>query len=333
MFHNLYITINLRRFPLLVRSRCGYTGRVKKKIVVAGGINLDIKGFPASRLVGGDSNPGTVISVPGGVARNIAENLSRLGLETVLCGAAGRDMQGDYVLGNCMAAGVDVSRIIRSEKHGTGTYLALLEEGGELALALSDMSAVESLDPDMTGSWVEALAGAALLVLDANLPSAVIARLLEGARALGVPAAADPVSVSKCGRIAPFLTSLEWLFPNLSEWEALKALASDGTGALPCACAVTLGADGVMIIPAGCPADEALRIPAERVRVRDVGGAGDALAAGFCFALVSGEKPEAAARAGIAAASMTLESEYTVCPDIDPVSLSTRIKEHMNEKN
>jgi pseudouridine kinase len=69
------------------------------------------------------------------------------------------------------------------------------------------------------------------------------------------------------------------------------------------------------------------------VRVRDVGGAGDALAAGFCFALVSGGDAEAAARAGIAAASMTLESELTVCPDINPASLRNRIKEHLNEKN
>jgi pseudouridine kinase len=306
---------------------------VKEKIVVAGGINLDIKGFSASRPVQGDSNPGRLVSVPGGVARNIAENLSRLGLETVLCGAAGRDMQGEYVLECCRAAGVDVSRVIRSEEHGTGTYLAILDEKGELALALSDMSAVESLRPDMMEGWLEALPDAALLVLDANLPSPVIARLVEEARACRVPVAADPVSISKCGRIAPFLESLDWLFPNLSEWETLKVSFSDGTGTLPCACVISMGSDGVMIIPAGCPADEALRIPAERVRVRDVGGAGDALAAGFCFALVSGGDAEAAARAGIAAASMTLESELTVCPDINPASLRNRIKEHLNEKN
>ncbi|MGI2176563.1 hypothetical protein [Shewanella ulleungensis] len=45
---------------------------------------MDILGRPACQLRVGDSNPGSVSCLPGGVGRNIAENLARLGTDTRL---------------------------------------------------------------------------------------------------------------------------------------------------------------------------------------------------------------------------------------------------------
>ena len=51
-------------------------------IVVVGGTNVDIQGFPKDRLILRDSNIGSVKVSLGGVARNIAENITRLGINT-----------------------------------------------------------------------------------------------------------------------------------------------------------------------------------------------------------------------------------------------------------
>ena len=48
-------------------------------IIVAGGTNLDIKSRIAGKAIPGTSNPGWTETSPGGVGRNIAENLARLG--------------------------------------------------------------------------------------------------------------------------------------------------------------------------------------------------------------------------------------------------------------
>ena len=48
-------------------------------VVVVGGANMDLKARSAATLVTGTSNPGSTRMSPGGVGRNVAENLARLG--------------------------------------------------------------------------------------------------------------------------------------------------------------------------------------------------------------------------------------------------------------
>ena len=51
----------------------GYILKEKDYVLVIGGANMDIQGFPQKQLISGDSNPGTVKVSCGGVGRNIAE--------------------------------------------------------------------------------------------------------------------------------------------------------------------------------------------------------------------------------------------------------------------
>ena len=54
------------------------------RCAVVGAANIDIGGFPAGRLALQDSAPGRVTFSAGGVGRNIACNLARLGVDTRL---------------------------------------------------------------------------------------------------------------------------------------------------------------------------------------------------------------------------------------------------------
>ncbi len=53
-------------------------------VLVLGSSGMDIIGRPHKNLAPGSSSPGSLRIASGGVARNVAENLARLGMETVL---------------------------------------------------------------------------------------------------------------------------------------------------------------------------------------------------------------------------------------------------------
>jgi pseudouridine kinase len=302
------------------------------KIVVIGGTNLDVKGFSQAFPVGGDSNPGKVMTSPGGVARNIAENLARLQREVLLCTVLGKDLQGDLVIAHCRASGIDVSHIQIKERCSTGSYLALMDHEGELALAVSDMTINDSIGEDDTSPWISALKGASLLVLDSNFPERVILDLIDAAALLSIPVLADPVSTAKCGKLLSRTGKLAWIFPNRLEWSAMTGIPVDAPfpkkNPLPCGAIVTLGDEGVYLLPPPASGEAPFRIPAPEAAIRDASGAGDALVAGFAWAMSGGCTIPEAAAAGVAAAALTLESDWTVSPDMDVQHL----KEKMHER-
>ena len=65
--------------------------RQKPFIAVVGGMNIDIQGKSFLPFKRGDSNPGSFRVLPGGVGRNIAENLVRLGVRVELFSVLGDD--------------------------------------------------------------------------------------------------------------------------------------------------------------------------------------------------------------------------------------------------
>ena len=117
-------------------------------VVVIGGANIDVCGRPANALNMHDSNIGNVITSPGGVARNIAENLVRLGVRTKLLSVVGADQFGEILLTQANAAGIGVSDMVRLEGQKTSTYLSVLDGAGDLLVAINDMEIVDKLDAE-----------------------------------------------------------------------------------------------------------------------------------------------------------------------------------------
>jgi pseudouridine kinase len=287
-------------------------------VVVVGGANLDVKARSARPVVAGTSNPGTVVRTPGGVGRNIAENLARLGSRVALLSAVGSDPDGEWLLGETAVAGVDVSTVSRTA-HGTGTYAAVLDADGELVVSVSDMAAVDAIDPEQVEAGRALLASAALVVLDGNLAAATVDRALDLARELGVRALFDPVSVPKAARLAALLRADRPMFavtPNAAE---LAALAGTEQGAV-----MRLHERGVEVVWVRRGLDGSLlsspsgvvELPALAVEAVDVTGAGDAMLAAFCHRLLAGADLADAAAYGHRAAALTVASPHTVRPDL-----------------
>ncbi len=296
-------------------------------VVVTGGIALDLKARADSALVRGSSNRGTLTRCPGGVARNVAENLARLGTPVHLVGAVGDDPLGVELVETTRAAGVTVIPV--GQRELTGTYTAMLDDSGELVAGVADFAACDALSPNDLAVMLPLVAGASLLVADANLPVSFLHNLVVRARDAQVPVVLDPVSVPKAGRVSAVLDPRHPVLlvsPNRDELAALTGHSvgsrSEIVSAARRLCAlgaeyawVRLGADGSLLVPR---ADDPVPLGAYRVKVLDVTGGGDAMLAGLCHRWLAGDSFADAAAYGQAVAALTVASEETVRSDLTP---------------
>jgi pseudouridine kinase len=304
-------------------------------VLVVGGAVLDTKVRTAGRPVLGTSNPGTASATVGGVGRNIAENLGRLGRPTVLVAAVGDDPAGDTVVQRTSAAGVECRHVVVSP-HPTGTYAAVLDESGDLHIAGADMRATDELAVPDLAVVPTLLGGADALVVDANLDATVVRWLLSAAQDAGVRAVFEPVSVAKATAAAPVLDGsvrVHTVTPNVDELAALVGHPVGDTVEAVRAAADDLHARGVEHVwvrrgtrgsllsvagpgDAGSPGSRAVLVGAPEVEVADVTGAGDSMTAGYVHALLDGADVVEAARYGQVLAALTCASADTVRADL-----------------
>ena len=279
--------------PLLPSDRSG--------AVVIGGANLDVRARSTSRALPATSNPGTVTMTPGGVGRNVAENLARLGTPVRLVAAVGRDDPGERLLAETAAAGVDVEHVVRTDQP-TGTYVAVLGADGELVVAVSDMAGTDRLLPDDVRRVEPLVAAAAVLVLDGNLSTATLDAGLEVAAAAGTPVLLDPVSVPKAqaaGAAARVRSPAARGDPEPRRARARSPAARPTTSRAcprpPRTCTAsassTCGCDSGPPVRSSRPTAGPSGSRRFRGRSVDVTGAGDAMLAAFCHALLAGSDP------------------------------------------
>jgi pseudouridine kinase len=292
-------------------------------VVVIGGANMDLHAQGTADLVPGSSNPGSSQLSPGGVGRNIAEVVARLGSPCHLVSMVGDDPLGAELIGHTAEAGVDVAHV-RRRRGPTGTYAAILSPAGELVVAVADMAATDLITPLVVEAAAGLIRGARVLVLDGNLLPATVAHALDLARDAGVRVVLDPVSVPKAERLRPVLgRGIDLVTPNRAELAALTGLSTRTDAQVQQAIErlQALGVPGVWVRlgdrgsvldgPSG-----RWELAAPEVEPIDVTGAGDAMLGAFCHALLHGADLAEAARYGHAAAALTVTSRSTVRTDL-----------------
>jgi pseudouridine kinase len=305
------------------------------QVIVVGGANMDLKVQTLAAAVPGTSNPGRAAQTPGGVARNVAENLARLGVRAALLSAVGTDALGDTLLQLTTAAGVDVSPTLRVPEHSTGTYTAVLDNGGELLIAVAAMGVMEALTPAAVTRHEPLFRGADFIVADGNLSPNALSALLRLGREGGSRVIFEPVSVPKAARLLPALDGghTPWaITPNLAELAALVGAEVPDDAAAIREAALVLHRRGAEVVWVRrglrgsllSVGDEVHEFPALSADVVDVTGAGDAMLAAFLAALLAGESLPDAAREAHAAAALTVESAHTVVPDLTRVAVRQR---------
>ena len=296
-------------------------------IAVVGGVNIDIGGRSDAPPVAGDSNPGRIRSSLGGVGRNIAHNLALLGAKGKLTTALGADDGAKRVEASCADLGIDLTDSLYVPDGATSTYLFLADSNGDMALAMNDMAIYEQLTPTFLETKLNTLNAAALVVLDTNLSAESIRYLGEHCTA---PLFADPVSAAKAGKLEPILGRLHTLKPNRMEAELLSGVTvTDETSLYRAADTLlaaglqrvflSLGADGVL----AADHERKIHLPARMVNTT---GCGDAFMAAVARAFLDGADLETAAKRGLAASAIAMESADTINPAMSLTAVAERIQ-------
>ncbi|CAN7544202.1 winged helix-turn-helix transcriptional regulator [Pseudoduganella sp. LjRoot289] len=299
----------------------------KRPVLCIGAANLDRKLRTLETLQMGTSNPAYAEEVHGGVARNIAENLARLGLPAALLTAVGDDPAGSALQSRAESAGIDTRGSLRLNDTYSGTYTAVLDERGEMVLALADMALYDKMTPEFLASRAPQRSSAAMVVADLNLPQDTVATLLQDARRDAVALVIVAVSQPKMARLPQDLHGLRLLVLNRGELETRVGRKLAGDAELAAGCRevqaqgaqdiiITCGGEGVYHTSYTLAGEAGLTwLPAPKVDVVDVTGAGDAFAAGVCWSIYQGNNDlTLACRRGLKVAAMTLESPDTVSP-------------------
>jgi pseudouridine kinase len=284
----------------------------RDRIVCVGNAGLDRTFALAGPARPATSNPAQLRTGFGGVARNVAENLARLGVAVALVTQVGDDAGGRALRAGCAALGIDVHGVLLSPQHPTSEYVAIVDAQGELVIGVAATAAIDALPIAMLGAAFDDDARTAWTFADCTLPPGVIGALLEDRRAGGPPLAIDAVSTVRVARLPADLHGLDLLFLNADEAQALlgsetldaaaagRRLRERGAGAV----VLTRGAHGIVVTDA----DGTVEVAVPAASPVDVTGAGDALVAGTLFGLLGGEPLREAVRTGSLAAKLTLES-------------------------
>jgi pseudouridine kinase len=249
------------------------------------------------------------------VARNVAENLARLGHTTRLLTAVGDDAYGATLLQSARQAGVDVQGCWVLPDQASSTYLSIHGPDGDMALAVNDMRILDAITPERLAGHRGALAQAAAAVADCNLSGETLAWLFAHADA--TPVLVDGVSAAKCRRVTPWLGQVHTLKLNRLEAQTLSGVAVDTDAGIEQA-AQWLHQQGVRHVVVSLGARGAYWSDREHGQgwqaalttdVVNVSGAGDALMAGLVHAFVGGQSLADAMPFALACAALTLNCE------------------------
>jgi pseudouridine kinase len=293
-----------------------------------GAANWDHKLVTQGALRPASSNPVSAWpSTPGGVARNVAENLVALGADVALACVLGDDPAGHTLHDHARRHGIDTRPVLFDPAQPTGSYTAVLNPQGGLEWAFSAMPASQNPPADFLPRAQAALVAQGRGVADLNLPQAWLHALVDHAAQHRCPLALVAVSEAKMAHLPQRLDGVALLVLNQGELatlgnptppdgastdvDALEAIWADLHARGVQHLLVTRGAEGAAFSDG--PRLRKLPAPAlPRHAIADVTGAGDAFSAAAVWTLMGLQQPLAqACEAGIQAAVRVLTSRHS----------------------
>jgi ribokinase len=252
---------------------------------VCGSVNMDVSGYvarlpdPGATVLGHDLRYAV-----GGKGANQAVAASRMGAEVVFVGARGTDDFGARAAAAVAEAGVNVEHLAAVDAP-TGVALILVADDGENQIVV-----VPGANDRATGPPADVRAD--VWLTQAEIPPPAVAATLAAARRNGATAVVNP---SPSGRLDPELVAqFDIAVVNRGELDQLG-------GWRPAVVVLTLGADGVELLPSG---ERIAALPALAV---DTTGAGDAFTGALAAGLAEGLRLPDAACLGVAAAAICVE--------------------------
>ncbi|MGL5439573.1 MAG: PfkB family carbohydrate kinase [Filifactoraceae bacterium] len=312
----------------------GYIIGESQRVIVIGGSNMDLSGVPDKVIRMKDSNVGSIHLSVGGVGRNIADNLARLDVPVSLITGISEDIYGKKIFEECNAVGIDMSYAIVSRSHPSAMYLSILDNMGDMMVALVDSKIHEIVTPMELQRQKHVIGSGSHLVIDTNLSEEAIHYIAENFKEQKI--FADTVSCTKAVKLKPVLSSLYAIKPNKDEVEILSDVKITDEASLNKAMDVLLekgvkniyismGEKGVFY---GNKNQRGF-VQTKPCKMISATGAGDAMMAGLVYGELKGFETETTIAYGQAMARMALSSEETISSQINPLKIKQMVEEDL----
>lgn len=306
-------------------------------VVCVGGMNIDRKYHILGQFIPQTSNPVTSSMSVGGVVRNIAENLGRLGEQVQLLSVAGEDQDYEWIKSKSQHF-INMQNVTQLKSHNTSSYSAVLDETGNMQFALADMSICDEMNLDWIQSKRSMLLQANMIIIDLNLPKETIHYLCHLATDNQIPLCVVPVSAPKMVHLPQTLNGITWLIVNLDESRAYFGVRDDVDIETLANMWLQRGVQHV-IITRGTQSSYYLSTTSNGVYVTppavenviDVTGAGDSFSAGLIKGLLLKEPVDVCIKLAQTNAYYTVQSPYTVRLNLSEPQLMSEMKKLVKE--
>lgn len=290
----------------------------KPYVCVIGGSNVDITCTAFTKIKTKDSNPGVTTLSCGGVSRNIAENLARLGVSVKLITVLGTDFNAHMIEQNALSVGVDISHSLVVDEPSS-CYVSVNDVDNDMFVGVASMSILDKLTPQFLKSNLDIINGAECVVTDTNIPNC-LDFLIEN---VTVPIFLDTVSAKKTAIAKDKIKNIHCIKPNEYEAEILSGIKVTNEQSAKKACRA-IAARNIDTIYLSCGENGSycyengvfVHIPFFKTNVVNTTGAGDSFMSGVVYGFVNKMDMKQSAAFAAACSSITVSSIDTVCKDI-----------------
>lgn len=301
-------------------------------LLVFGASVVDIFGFSKAVYRSYNSTPGSVKMSFGGVCRNIAENMARVGTNLKFISILGDDEMGKNMIAHSKEIGYDMEDSLILEGKSTPTYLAILDENGEMVSAIADMKSIDAMTTEFIDEKSKIIENAEYTILDADNP--VIMEYLLTKFKDKTKFVLDPVSAEKAGWVKHLIKYFHTIKPNRHEAEILAGFPiTDDEDLIKASnwflslgiekVFISLDADGIFYNDGGSCG----KIKANDVEVINVTGAGDSFVAGMGYGYMNDMCIEDIVKFSISMSTITIAHEETIHPEMCLEAVLAKLKE------
>ncbi|MBQ1491335.1 MAG: carbohydrate kinase family protein [Blautia sp.] len=298
-------------------------------ILVIGAVFVDIKGYPTSQYIPGGRNAGRVVTVHGGVARNVAEDLGNVGVSPLLLSLVEDTGIGRDVMGHLEKVGVR-TEYMGLKEDGMGTWLAVFENTGDVVASISKRPNLHAIEDILSEKGDEILEKADSLVLEMDMDVSLLEQIFSLAQKHGKKVYGLVSNMSIALERRSFIAKTSCFVCNKQEAELFfsenfvaqegEALAEELYNKIQMAgvpqMVVTMGGDGSFY--ACSLTGEKGVVKAPKVDVIDTTGCGDAFCAGLSLGLTYGKSLREACEIGTRLATSVVATTESVCPNFRP---------------
>lgn len=304
-------------------------------IVVVGNVFVDIKGFPDDLYIPTGRNAGRVEIVHGGVGRNVVEDIANVELRPIFVSMVDDSAEGESVLRKLKNHKVNTDYVAVTPD-GMGMWLAVFNQYGDVAGSISKRPNMEPMRRLLEEKGDEIFRDADSIVLEIDLDKDIVKQVFKYAEKHGKKVYAVVANMGIASQRRDFLQSIDCFvcnaleagilfvsdFSEMGPEELCEALSERVISARIPSMVVTMGSRGAVY--ADMDGGKGI-CPAEKVKVRDTTGAGDAFCAGVAIGLTYGKSMSEAVEIGTRLAASVITVSENVCPRFLPRELGLDI--------